>query len=64
MAMADEKAPIIFTRAGALSGAKKITPVAVSDFAYGVVFGVLAHQVGLSLLEAGLMSGLVVAGGK
>jgi len=60
--MTDGKEPITFTRAGALAGAKKILPVAVSDCIYGMVFGVLAHQAGLSLLEAGLMSGLVVAG--
>lgn len=60
--MIDAKEPITFTRAGALAGAKKIIPVAVSDCVYGMVFGVLAHQAGLSLLEAGLMSGLVVAG--
>jgi 4-azaleucine resistance transporter AzlC len=51
-----------FTRAGALAGAKKIIPIAMSDCVYGVVFGVLAHQAGLSLFEATLMSGLVVAG--
>jgi predicted branched-subunit amino acid permease len=56
------QAEIPFTRTGAMAGTKKITPLAVSDFVYGVVFGVLAHQVGLSLLEATLMSGLVVAG--
>lgn len=60
--MIDAKEPITFTRAGALAGAKKILPVAVSDCIYGMVFGVLAHQAGLSLLEAGVMSGLVVAG--
>lgn len=37
-------------------------PIALSDFVYGLVFGVLAHQARLSLPEVGLMSGLVVAG--
>lgn len=47
---------------GALDGAKRSIPIAVSVFAYGLVFGVLARQAGLSLLEALLMSGLVFAG--
>ncbi len=59
--MNNVKEPITFTRAGALAGAKKVIPLAVSSID-GLVFGVLAHQAGLSLLEAGLMSGLVVAG--
>ena len=37
-------------------------PVAVSVFTYGLVFGVLAHQAGLSVLEVFLMSSLVFAG--
>jgi 4-azaleucine resistance transporter AzlC len=37
-------------------------PVAVSIAAYGVVWGVLAGQAGLSVLEVALMSGLVFAG--
>ena len=60
--MDDVKEPITFTRAGALAGAKKILPIGVSSFVYGLVFGVLTHQAGLTLLEAGLMSGLVVSG--
>ncbi len=60
--MTDLKEHIIFTRAGALTGAKKILPVALSSVVDGLIFGVLAYQAGLSLLEAGLMSGLVVAG--
>src|SRR6185437_3638438 len=58
----DSKESITFTRAGALAGARRVIPIAVSDCVYGLVFGVLAHQAGLSLLEAALMSGLVVAG--
>ncbi len=60
--MTDSKAPITFTFAGMLAGAQKVLPIAMSDCVYGLVFGVLAHQAGLSLLEAALMSGLVVAG--
>jgi len=37
-------------------------PVAVSIAAYGVVWGVLAGQAGLSVIEVALMSGLVFAG--
>ncbi len=36
----------------------------VSDFAIGLVFGVLARQAGLSLMQAHLMSGLVFDGGS
>ncbi|HEX2910774.1 MAG TPA: AzlC family ABC transporter permease [Chloroflexia bacterium] len=51
-----------FTLAGALAGAKLSIPVAVGVFTYGLVFGVLAGQSGLSLLEVIMMSGLVFAG--
>jgi len=54
--------PVRFDMQGALDGAKKSIPIAASVFAYGLVFGVLARQAGLSLLEALLMSGLVFAG--
>jgi 4-azaleucine resistance transporter AzlC len=37
-------------------------PVAISIAAYGVVWGVLAGQAGMSVLEVALMSGLVFAG--
>jgi 4-azaleucine resistance transporter AzlC len=39
-------------------------PLVVSDFAIGLVFGVLARQAGLSLMRALLMSGLVFGGGS
>jgi 4-azaleucine resistance transporter AzlC len=48
--------------AGLLAGMRRSLPLAVSDAAYGVVFGVLARQAGLSLPEATLMSALVYAG--
>ena len=44
------------------AGARACIPVAISVSAYGVVWGVLAKQAGLSLLEVVLMSGLVFAG--
>jgi 4-azaleucine resistance transporter AzlC len=45
-----------------LLGARLFLPVAVSIAAYGLVWGVLAGQAGLSVLEVLLMSGLVYAG--
>lgn len=51
-----------FSAAGLLAGARRSLPLALSVFAYGLVFGVLARQAGLSVLEAALMSGLVNAG--
>ena len=43
-------------------GVRMFFPVAVSIAAYGVVWGVLAGQAGLSVIEVALMSGLVFAG--
>ena len=43
-------------------GIRLFFPVAISIAAYGVVWGVLAGQAGLSVLEVALMSGLVFAG--
>lgn len=51
-----------FTAAGAWLGFRQSIPVALSVFAYGLVFGVLAKQANLSFLEALLMSVLVFAG--
>jgi 4-azaleucine resistance transporter AzlC len=50
------------TRDQFLLGARMFLPVAISIAAYGVVWGVLAGQAGLSVLEVMLMSGLVFAG--
>ncbi len=41
------------------SGVKEGAPLAVSIFAYGLVFGVLARQAGLTYWETVLMSGAV-----
>ena len=54
--------PVTFDTKGALAGARRILPLALGDFAYGLVFGVLAQQAGLSVLEVLLMSALVYAG--
>jgi predicted branched-subunit amino acid permease len=45
-----------------LLGARMFVPLAISISAYGVVWGVLAGQAGLTLPEVALMSGLVFAG--
>jgi 4-azaleucine resistance transporter AzlC len=54
--------PLAFNRAGLMRGAQRSLPLALGVFVYGLVFGVLAQQAGLSLVEALLMSGLVFAG--
>ena len=51
-----------FTWRGVLEGSRRSVPVAMGIFAYGLVFGVLARQSGLSLLESLVMSGTVFAG--
>jgi 4-azaleucine resistance transporter AzlC len=51
-----------FSHVGLLEAARQSLPLAVSVGAYGLVFGVLARQAGLSLAEAALMSGTVYAG--
>lgn len=45
-----------------LRGMRVFIPLAISIAAYGLVWGVLAGQAGLSLGEVALMSGLVFAG--
>ncbi len=51
-----------FGRAGLKRGVQKTIPVALGVCAYGLIFGVLARQAGLSVLEVLLMSALVYAG--
>src|SRR5262245_12850207 len=51
-----------FTFAGVRAGAQRFAPLAVSVFAYGMVFGMLARQTGLSLTASAAMSLLVAAG--
>jgi len=52
----------VFTREGLRAGAAGVAAVAASVFAYGIVFGVLAEQSGLSLVAALVMSATVYAG--
>jgi 4-azaleucine resistance transporter AzlC len=54
--------PLPSSRSQFLLGARLCVPIAISVSAYGVVYGVLARQAGLSLLEVALSSGLVFAG--
>ncbi len=53
---------VTFTLPGALRGARRTIPVAISVFAIAIVFGVLAKQAKLSVVQSLLMSGLVYAG--
>lgn len=58
----DPAASVTFDWAGVVQGARQTLSVAASVFIYALVFGVLAGQAGLSLLEVWLMSSLVFAG--
>src|SRR5258708_39834914 len=51
-----------FSRRGFRDGIIAVSPVIVSLFATGLVFGTLAAQKGLSLFDALAMSGLVYGG--
>ncbi len=53
---------VTFTLAGVREGFITGFPVAVGVAGYGVVFGVIADQAGLSVAEAALMSATVLAG--
>src|SRR5262245_16843856 len=58
----DVEEQVSFDRSGALAGARQAAGIALSVFSYGLVFGVLAREAGLSVLQSLLMSGLVFAG--
>jgi len=53
---------VIFTFSGALEGARRCLPIAISGFAIGLDFGVLARQAGVGVVETVLMSALVFSG--
>ncbi len=57
-----EKPVLSFGWVGVVEGFRRCLPIALGVFIYGLVFGVLAQQAGLSIIEALLMSGLVFAG--
>ena len=54
--------PVTFTTAGAVRGARAVMPILPGVVAFGLVYGFLAGERGLSLLEIGLMSTVVFAG--
>ncbi len=54
--------PVSFTYDGARAGFLITLPVAMGVAGYGIAFGLLANQAGLTVLEAALMSATVVAG--
>jgi len=58
----DRPAPMTFTRSGAWLGARATLPVVPGTIGFGLVYGALARQAGLSPLEVVLSSGLVFAG--
>jgi 4-azaleucine resistance transporter AzlC len=53
---------VTFTLAGVMRGVRRALPIAVGVFTVGLVFGVLARETRLNLVETMLMSGLVFAG--
>jgi 4-azaleucine resistance transporter AzlC len=53
---------IRFNVQGALDGMRQSVPLLIAVFSYGIVFGVLARQAGMTLVESMMMSGLVFAG--
>ncbi len=53
---------VIFTRKGISSGFIKCLPLGLGVFAYGLVFGILAIQAGMTSVQAQLMSLMVFAG--
>lgn len=62
MSSGEPEGPIPFDTEGARRGIVRTLPLAVGVFAYGVVFGMLAVQGGMSLGEAMGMSCFVFAG--
>ena len=57
-----ERDRVVLTTAGIVDGARRMGPMGVSALAFGIAFGVLARQTGLSAAETLLMSALVMAG--
>jgi len=60
--LAQGQEPVTFDRAGFKAGVRQSMPFAVGVLAYGLAFGVLTRQAGLSLGEAALMCATVFAG--
>jgi len=60
--MVTHQAGVTFTRQGVFRGLRATAPLAISVATYGAVFGVLAKQAGVSLLETTLLNLFVFAG--
>ena len=56
------RTPVTFGWDGVRAGFLTCAPIAIGVGGYGVAFGVLANQAGLSVAEAALMSAIVLAG--
>ncbi len=61
-AQARAKAPIVFTTEGAWLGARAILPIVPGAAAFGALYGFLAGQAGMSVVEVAMMSALIFAG--
>lgn len=61
-AQAGASRPVTFTLAGLAAGARAAQALASSTFVYGIAFGLVAGQAGLSIIEALLMSAAVYSG--
>jgi predicted branched-subunit amino acid permease len=57
-----EASPVTFTAAGAARGARAVLPIMPGVIAFGLVYGFVAGQRGLTALEIGLSSVVVFAG--
>lgn len=55
-------APVVFSRAGVLRGAREVMPLLIGIVPFGMVCGIAAQGAGLSILESGFMSAVVFAG--
>jgi 4-azaleucine resistance transporter AzlC len=62
LAMTLREAPVAFTRAGAVRGARAMLPIVPGAIAFGLIYGFVAGEKGLSVLEIALTSLLVFAG--
>lgn len=62
--MTDTPSPPLatFTRAGILTGGRMAMPFMLSSVIYGIAFGLMAQAIGMSSVEATLMSALVYSG--
>lgn len=62
MSAAPRDGAVTFGRGGFLRGFRRAQPLGLGAFVYGIAFGLLAREIGLSSLEALLMSATVYSG--